>query len=88
MNIFIPTISSLITGLTIFIITRWYNHREKKKSALETMREDMIEIKSMLEGHKSFSEALQRHDKEIEIRREVCETNHRWDGKERRRSIS
>jgi hypothetical protein len=81
-------IPPLTVALIMLFVNRWLNHREKRKSALEIMKEEMIGIKSMLEGHKSFTDTLNRHDTEIEIRREVCETNHkRWDGKDRRQVI-
>ena len=79
-------IPPLTVALIMLFVNRWLNHREKRKSALEIMKEEMIQIKTMLEGHKSFSDTLQRHDTEIEIRKEVCETNHRWDGKDRRQA--
>jgi hypothetical protein len=81
-------IPPLTVALIMLFVNRWLNHREKNKSAIETMKEEMIGIKTMLEGHKSFTDTLNRHDTEIEIRREVCETNHkRWDGTSERRKV-
>jgi hypothetical protein len=87
MNIIVTAISSLVVGLTIFIITRWYDKRERKKTVLEKMKEEMIQIKAMLEGHKSFSDTVARHDTAIEFRKEICESNHKWNGIDRRQTI-
>lgn len=85
MNYLVGAISSLITAIIMLVLNTWLNHRKEKRVKLNTLNEDVTNIKTRMDGIDSFSDTLIDLRARVKAREEVCENNHRpWNGIERR----